>query len=50
MLMQVILGVTVDGDFGAKTDAAVRNFQKKNGLAVDGVCGKNTWKVALESV
>ncbi len=33
---------TVDGSFGAKTEQAVRAFQKKAGLAVDGVCGPQT--------
>lgn len=37
----------VDGIFGTKTLAAVRQFQKANGLTVDGVVGKNTWKKLL---
>lgn len=32
-----------DGDFGKETLNAVKDFQKKNGLKVDGICGKNTW-------
>lgn len=34
----------VDGIFGAKTKEAVKYFQRKNGLTVDGVVGKNTLK------
>lgn len=33
-----------DGDFGEKTDSAVRNFQKEHKLEVDGICGQKTWK------
>lgn len=33
-----------DGDFGEKTDSAVRNFQKEHKLEVDGICGVKTWK------
>lgn len=33
---------TVDGIYGTKTKSAVKLFQKKNGLTVDGIVGKNT--------
>lgn len=35
--------LTEDGIFGTKTDSAVRDYQKKNGLSVDGIVGTNTW-------
>lgn len=35
------LGI-VDGDYGYKTYQAVRKFQSKNGLKVDGICGPET--------
>jgi hypothetical protein len=36
-------GLSVDGYFGTLTDRAVRNWQSKKGLAVDGIVGPNTW-------
>ena len=42
--LQQLLNITVDGDFGIKTDKAVREFQTKNNLTVDGIVGNNTWK------
>ena len=32
-----------DGKYGAKTEAAVKQFQKDHGLTADGVCGPKTW-------
>lgn len=33
---------SVDGIYGSQTVSAVKYFQRKNGLAVDGIAGKNT--------
>ncbi|MFH0876744.1 MAG: peptidoglycan-binding domain-containing protein [Candidatus Omnitrophota bacterium] len=33
----------VDGKLGPKTKEAIENFQKSNGLAVDGKVGSETW-------
>ena len=35
--------LSVDGQFGSKTQAAVKDYQKKNGLSVDGIVGEKTW-------
>ena len=35
--------IGVDGIFGQETDKAVREYQKKNGLSVDGIVGPQTW-------
>ena len=39
-------GLVVDGDFGSKTDKAVRDYQKKYGLTVDGLFGKKSLEKA----
>lgn len=36
-----------DGDFGANTKTAVEKFQKKKGLSVDGIAGRNTMQTLL---
>ena len=46
-IVQRKVGVKADGMFGKDTDRAVRNYQKSNGLAVDGCVGINTWKKIL---
>lgn len=42
-------GVSVDGRFGSKTDAAIRQFQRLNGLTVDGAVGTNTWDALYQN-
>lgn len=44
------LGVDLatDGDFGKSTESAVKKFQKRKGLAVDGIIGNQTWAALRE--
>ena len=46
-IVQRAVGVTVDGLCGSKTAAAIKEYQKKHGLAADGEVGINTWKKIL---
>jgi hypothetical protein len=41
--IQARLGLAADGDFGAKTEAAMRSFQREHGLVPDGIVGPKTW-------
>jgi len=46
--LQTALGINQDGQFGSGTEKAVRDFQQKNGLPVDGIAGPATLaKMAL---
>lgn len=42
-LLQEFLEIKVDGDFGPKTENAVKTWQKSNGLVADGIVGPKTW-------
>ncbi len=35
--------IEVDSDFGSNTENAVKDYQSKNNLSVDGIAGKNTF-------
>lgn len=35
--------LNADGIFGSKTTAALKDFQRKAGIEIDGICGKSSW-------
>ncbi len=41
--VQRFLGITADGIFGVKTEAAVKEWQHSRGLVADGIVGDKTW-------
>lgn len=47
---QIIIGTTVDGNFGSGTESITKTWQKNHGLTADGIVGKNSWKAGLESL
>lgn len=48
LLFKLGYSLTISNDFSAEVDTAVRDFQKKNNLVVDGIAGMKTWQVMLE--
>ena len=50
LLNQLGASLTVDGDFGSKTEAAVKAFQKKAGLRQDGKYGDQTHAALMAAV
>lgn len=47
-MLQAMLGVSVDGDFGNGTESSLKVFQKNVKLTADGICGTDTWKKVVE--
>jgi N-acetyl-anhydromuramyl-L-alanine amidase AmpD len=48
-LIQTKIGVPATGRFDADTEAAVRQFQRDNGLVPDGIVGPRTWATLMAS-
>lgn len=42
--------VTVDGEIGPLTDAAIKSFQTDNSLTADGIVGNQTWPLLVAEV
>ena len=49
VLLQRALHLFADGIFGTLTCEAVKQFQKENGLQVDGIVGDKTWHLLFSS-
>jgi hypothetical protein len=46
-LVQMKVGISATGIFDASTEAAVRQFQRDNGLVPDGIVGPRTWATLM---
>lgn len=42
-LQLLLTGLKADGDFGPKTETAVKDFQRRSGIEADGIVGPYTW-------
>lgn len=48
-VVQKAVCAEIDGDFGKKTEAKVRQFQRDHDLVADGIVGPRTWSVIDEA-
>jgi len=46
-LVQRLLEIKADGIFGPQTEAKVKDYQRSQGLAADGIVGRATWERLL---
>lgn len=49
-IWQIILGISVDGCFGGKTQESTKDWQEKHGLEDDGIVGPKTWAAAMREL
>lgn len=47
-ILQLIVGTTADGIFGANTQTALKTWQKKYNLSADGIAGPKTWAKVVD--
>ena len=45
--LQRTLGITADGQFGPKTEAAVKTYQTRRNLTPNGIVGPSTWQALM---
>jgi len=48
LLYKLGYNIKISDSFSLQVDAAVKDFQRKNALVVDGIVGMKTWQVLLE--
>ena len=49
-LNQLGYDLDVDGEFGMLTDSAVKDYQKKRGITVSGLCGVSTFRQVMKDI
>ena len=47
-MLQAMLRVNVDGDFGNNTETSLKAFQKNVKITANGICGTDSWKKVIE--
>jgi peptidoglycan hydrolase-like protein with peptidoglycan-binding domain len=42
--------IRVDGDYGWRTETAVKSFQRQHGIRIDGIVGLETWTKLMQTL